>query len=195
MAKINNNTKIGDDLLPDAEFLEWAAKRVHDIHELIIASHTPIIFFNEERIGSGLKYHTALSNRFLQDINKTTYFVSEQELNKRIFQNRSYEDKINNLKEWRKIIKTKKNVKLFVVKDGFFIVNSLWISIDNDLNKECFIKLRYENERFSQWLKISGNLSWLNKIINLFYKESIDFDQFLTLEIDHQERIADLNFP
>lgn len=163
--------------LSENQFFDWATEKMLKLDEIIIVSHTPIIFFKQELSEASHQYVQALTKRLGSQSFRTTYFMSESELKRISLGVPGIEAMINWKREWT----GRKNISPLVVSEGYFPSASFWIGVKGDKNVYTLIKIRFEKENKVSpiWIGINGELPRMHEVLDSLRQHSILFEEFL----------------
>jgi hypothetical protein len=183
----------GDSLVSEENFFKWAIQQLCRLDEIIIVSHTPILFYKEEQLGVAKEYHKALEQRLSSQILNTTYFMNHDNLNKYIMEKSAQDERIKLLRHWDDIWREKTNIKARVVKKGYFPLVSFWIGKQQNNTIYTMIKLAFEDPRriSPSWLGISGEVIGLKNIILKLLNNSLSFEEYIEKMIRVVDSIED----
>jgi hypothetical protein len=172
--------------LEESKFFEWASEQLSLLDEIIIVSHTPIVFFHDDAAGAAKEYLQSLEKRFESEKLKTTYYMSHRELEVNITHGHSIPDRIDSMIKWRDIWNKQKNVHPLVVNEGFFISVSLFIGKHEGQTLHTIIKISYDkgNEQSPIWLGIMGEIPEFENVLVKMREHSTPFSEYLSKKIE-----------
>ncbi len=182
-----------DVTLSEDDFFSWAVDQLSTLDEVIIISHTPIMFFEEEQVRSAKLYLNALRERFESGYLNTKYFMSYDDLRKNIIKSPTLLSRIVLMREWQYKWENKENVSVRVVSQGYFPKVSLWVGKQGDITQFTLIKMSFEDDKKMPplWLRMKRNIPGVEEILVNLKQNSMSFTKYITKYIDSVDSMND----